>query len=275
MSKAYNSFYNFAVSIVSGIAGFKSEMKAYYLSEHAYKHTVYPEMIKELHNIHSESRCFIIGNGPSLTVNDLNKLDGEITFAANTIFNIFDDTDWRPTYYASQDDKLIPVIIERSLKIESKGFFFPYNLYDVKIPNRNNIYRYFVDKTDMYPELPHFSDDISSKIYECYTISYTMIQLAIYMGFKEIYLLGMDHSFAVEVKADGTIVHNNVKNHFGNSEEIIENQYLPSTDKSTNAFIAAKKYADAHGIKIYNATRGGKLEVFERVNLDDIVKEKI
>jgi len=36
------------------------------------------------------------------------------------------------------------------------------------------------------------------------------------------------------------------------------------------AFEKAKEYADGHGIKIYNATRGGKLEVFERVNFDDL-----
>ncbi len=35
--------------------------------------------------------------------------------------------------------------------------------------------------------------------------------------------------------------------------------------------MAAKNYADSHGIKILNATRGGKLEVFERVNFDEIV----
>ncbi len=31
-----------------------------------------------------------------------------------------------------------------------------------------------------------------------------------------------------------------------------------------------KKYADKNGVKIFNATRGGMLEVFERVDLDDM-----
>ena len=38
------------------------------------------------------------------------------------------------------------------------------------------------------------------------------------------------------------------------------------------AYQSAKKYADAHGIKIYNATRGGNLEVFERVDFDSLFK---
>ena len=46
--------------------------------------------------------------------------------------------------------------------------------------------------------------------------------------------------------------------------------YIPNTDQSTLTFLAAKRYADAHGIKIYNATRGGKLEVFPRVEFDSL-----
>jgi hypothetical protein len=45
---------------------------------------------------------------------------------------------------------------------------------------------------------------------------------------------------------------------------------LLSVDKTTKAYQSAKAYADAHGIKVYNATRGGKLEVFERVDFDSL-----
>lgn len=37
---------------------------------------------------------------------------------------------------------------------------------------------------------------------------------------------------------------------------------------------AAKEYADAHGIKIVNCTRGGMLETFKRMKLEDILKER-
>ena len=33
---------------------------------------------------------------------------------------------------------------------------------------------------------------------------------------------------------------------------------------------AAKEYADTHDIKIYNSTRGGMLELFERMPLERI-----
>lgn len=46
--------------------------------------------------------------------------------------------------------------------------------------------------------------------------------------------------------------------------------YIPNTDKSTLTFLAAKKHCDARGIRVYNATRGGKLEVFPRVDFDTL-----
>ena len=41
-------------------------------------------------------------------------------------------------------------------------------------------------------------------------------------------------------------------------------------EKILQGYCVVKKYAQEHGIKIQNATRGGKLEIFERVNLDDL-----
>ena len=38
---------------------------------------------------------------------------------------------------------------------------------------------------------------------------------------------------------------------------------------------AAKEYADAHGIKIVNCTRGGMLETFKRMKLEDVLKERL
>ena len=47
---------------------------------------------------------------------------------------------------------------------------------------------------------------------------------------------------------------------------------VSAQEKNIAGYLAAKRYAEQHGIKIYNATRGGELEVFERVKLEQIVK---
>ena len=105
------------------------------------------------------------------------------------------------------------------------------------------------------------------------------MQCAVYLGFREIILLGVDHSFVREIRKDGTVeVNKGNKNHFanyqtndfwGNGLNDVETVLFP-VDFATMAFETAKQYADTHGIKILNATRGGKLEVFERVNFDSL-----
>ena len=82
------------------------------------------------------------------------------------------------------------------------------------------------------------------------------------MGFSEIYLTGCDCNYT------------SPKKHFNHdTNEKIESKI--KLDEIGNLMLAsyraAKKYTDTHPVKIYNATRGGKLEIFPRVNLDDVV----
>ena len=61
--------------------------------------------------------------------------------------------------------------------------------------------------------------------------------------------------------------------HFSDSYHRASSGVKPNACRKTEnllAYQAAREYADRHGIKIYNATRGGKLEVFERVDFDSL-----
>jgi hypothetical protein len=231
--------------------------------------------IRTLKNIHMGKRCFIIGNGPSLTIEDLDKLKNEITFAFNRIYYIFDKTNWRPTYYCSEDDKTIFKSKDEinNLMIEKK--FFPVNFpldYKIHFKNAN----YYIFKFGDRNVEPKFSNDIVKGIYWGNTVAYSAIQMAVYMGIKEIYLLGVDHNFSRMVNDKGEIVMDEtVKDYFTEKYNTDKDDlYIPNVEISTRAFNAAKKYADEHNIKIYNATRGGKLEVFERIDFDQIIFKK-
>lgn len=48
--------------------------------------------------------------------------------------------------------------------------------------------------------------------------------------------------------------------------------YVAMKDHQFWNYQAARRYAETHGIKIYNATRGGELEVFERVDFDSLFR---
>ena len=93
--------------------------------------------------------------------------------------------------------------------------------------------------------------------------------MAAYLGAKEIYLLGVDHSYS-----DNSIAEENhfIKNYYTDDEkEKYREMYKSATfeiEKATKAYEAAEVYLRKHGFRIYNATRGGKLEVFERIDFD-------
>ena len=224
--------------------------------------------IKELKDIHKGKRCFIIATGPSLTLNDLELLKNEITFGMNSIPKLYDKTSWRPTYFGIQDcnvyrnmEKIIlkaynktnnvfvSDVIAKNFTIPSNFHQFPYD--SVYHDNQLEIDKYFAK----------FSDDCYSIVYDGYSITYSLIQLAIYMGFTEIYLLGTDCSYK-----------RGAKNHFvdsGNDDKNEEKNH----DKMIVGYQEAKKYADSHGIKIINCTRGGMLEVYPRKALEDVLNK--
>ena len=225
-----------------------------------------------MQNIYHGSRCFIVGNGPSLSSTDLDKLKGEICFATNRIYEIFDETEWRPIYYLVQDRKLIDLIkheIIEQIDIDNK--YVGIDIFSDDLNVKNIKYLNVVSKP-FYPKLPKFSSDASKKCYNGWTITYTCIQLAAYMGFGKIYLIGVDHNYSKTLNSDGTVTSQNIQDHFSTKDQILN---TPALYKSTLSYEAAKQYADAHGIKIYNATRGGKLEVFERVDFDSLFDKEI
>ncbi len=238
-----------------------------------YANTPDAAFIRSLKDTKKGKRCFIIGNGPSLTAADLDKLKGEDTFAFNRIFYMFDRTDWRPTYYMCVDvgvlgmnlpeiEKLgLPTIIlsdiaRKDVKSQADNIHY---LYDF---TRFKLNRWAFDP-------PYISEDCSDHFCLCFTVTFDAIQLAIYMGYSEIYLLGVDHSYSVTADAKGRIKKDeSVRDYFeGLEKTAITAQNYEAT---TAAFEVARKYADEHGIVIKNATRGGKLEAFERVDFDTL-----
>lgn len=230
--------------------------------------------LKQFKGIHKGKRCFVIGTGPSLTIEDLENLKGEITFGSNRIFEIFPKTTWRPTYYVNQDFKLIDKFQEDIKTVDCCRIFLP---IDTK-PNfgDNDRISYFVLRhKDFYPGDADFSTRIHRYMGQGFTVTYGAIQLAYYMGFSEVYLLGIDHNYSVSLNEKGVpVMKDDVKDYFEGSKASNKGLNLPRIVESTMAYMTARKFADAHeGFTVYNATRGGKLEAFERVNLDEVLRK--
>lgn len=246
----------------------------------------YLELNSQFRDIKKGKRCFVIGNGPSLRSEDLDKLKKEDTFGSNSIYKIYSQTTWRPTYYCGIDPVFCKVelgSLDKAKKLSSDvSWFF------TSITNNGFDYREKIGNMRFIQTLnwsingekePFFANDITNGICVSGTVTYLALQIAVFMGYKEIYLLGIDFSFSTERTRDGKIKVNDIKNHFDLAESAEvdrENKkvngyaYIADVDIQKMEFQKAKEYADSHGIKIYNATRGGKLEVFDRVDFDSL-----
>lgn len=227
-------------------------------------HDEYKEL-KQIRNQYEGKRCFIIATGPSLTNEDILKLRNEYTFSMNAMCLKYNDLGWAPTFYGIQDEQIFHklkdhidnssikhIFVDGRYKKECRNNkiwkFFPrysaYNSYDA----------YFYNK--FYAK---FSDDAHLVVYDGFTITYSLIQIAVYMGFKEIYLLGCDCGYSKDPAKRYFVDHGVVGTHV--------NDY---SERFFAAYRAADSYAKAHNVFIYNATRGGQLEIFPRVDLDKV-----
>ena len=84
------------------------------------------------------------------------------------------------------------------------------------------------------------------------------MQLAVYLGFKEIYLLGIDCDYSQKV------------NHIKAYSPQIDNN---AAYKMMQAYKNANEWALENNVIIYNATRNAKMDVFPKVNLEDIISK--
>lgn len=127
----------------------------------------------------------------------------------------------------------------------------------------NSIKYQLINLDHLGSEMPFFSTKMEHCVYEGTTVTYACIQMAVYMGFQEIYLLGVDFNYSNDLYDE--------KNHFKgyqSDKKVRLNVVYP--ERMQAAYKSARHYAGEHGIKICNATRGGKLEVFERVDFDTL-----
>lgn len=218
--------------------------------------------LKQFKDIHKGKRCFLIGNGPSLSFEDLNTLkkNNEITFGVNRIYLSFDKTDWRPDYYVLVDSIVLQQDFEMVQKLNLPVLFISDNYTEESIKNCKNIF-YFSKRENRY-DCECFSLDFSQYIYAGSTVIYAAIQIAVYMGFEEIILLGVDMT---RVKPGERIPHF----YAGNLEED-KKLVKGDVDVVLKVFKIAQEVTKKMGVRILNATRGGNVEVFERIDFDSL-----
>jgi hypothetical protein len=228
-----------------------------------------------LRNRHIGKRCFIVGSGPSLRVSDLDRLRDEITFSSNQVFVVFKQTEWRPTYYTVVDRLIGQNFAKEIVDVQAIKLLPDFMRGVVKSDRRTMFYLHDVKRDAEGRHIPAFSINALDRVYGGHTITYVNMQLAFYMGVQTVFLVGIDHNYAVprgSAKPGEVAVHQGEQTHFHPDYFRPGDSYIvPDFAKHEESYREAKRVYEQHGRAIYNATRGGMLEIFPRVSLDDVL----
>lgn len=121
-------------------------------------------------------------------------------------------------------------------------------------------------------KFPRFSANAFRGVYCGYMVTHISLQLAYFMGFTRVYLIGVDFNYSE--MHNGLIAFRHESDHA--DDHFTPNYFQPGEIRSTpqlplaeRAMRCAKDFYESRNRKIWNATRGGKLEVFDRVSLEE------
>jgi hypothetical protein len=203
-----------------------------------------------------DKRCFIIGSAPSVKQLDLTKLNLEYTFICNNGFSLSKLGLQKSTFYALSDGKFYEDFKENIDEKFSKYFFIASFIpWEQKSENT-----FFYDIYTDCMWKGHFQVDVQKPLANGRTVVLKMLQIAVYLGFKEIIFIGVDLEFTKE------------NLHFYKSSNSELNRIPENLDIRfmLESFEYAKKFCDKKGVNLYNASSQGNLNCMPRIKFDDL-----
>ncbi|MCK4964699.1 MAG: DUF115 domain-containing protein [Dehalococcoidia bacterium] len=215
---------------------------------------------------HQGERCFIIGNGPSLRNTDLSLLKDEVTFGLNRVYLLFDQMGFATTYFVAVNKLVIEQSAQDIISLPCPKFISWH---------ARDLIGFTADMMFLHSRGdPMFYTDITKGIWEGATVTYVAMQIAYYLGFQKVILIGVDHSFATQGKPHTTVVsQGDDLNHF--DPHYFGKGFrwqLPDLETSELAYRIAKYQFECHDREIVDATIDGKLQVFRKVDYQTLFK---
>lgn len=221
--------------------------------------------IKKLKNKYlNKGRLFIIGNGKSIADMDLSRLNEEYTFVVSRGYLLKNNGLNHASFYCMCDNNSYTNYgDEIDLTYADTYFASTWSGWN-KIPEKSYLFDLSIDTEIAVRNF--FQFDITQPLALGRTVVLDALQLAIYMGFKEIYFIGVDLNF------------NDKERHFyksnsGENQQIHIDWAVNNTQRMINNFGAAAKILSAQGISIFNAGIGGNLNSIPRVNFTSLFKK--
>ncbi len=208
-------------------------------------------------------RCFIIGNGPSLKMTDLTQLRTEYTIGLNRIYLNYENMGFQPSFFCVTNPNIIEQFSQEIDQLNSIKFL----TYRTRHLIENRWNTFFFETSGHHD----FYTDLTNLMWsEGCTVTFCAMQVAYFLGFEEVVLVGVDHSFPNSgtphklVVADGPDANHFHSDYFG---EGVKWQY-PDLAGSEVSYRVAKGVFEKAGRRISDATIGGNLDIFQKVDYD-------
>jgi len=223
------------------------------------------QQLAEMKDSQRGQRCFIIGNGPSLKKTDLSRLRGESTFGTNRIYLMFRELDFTTTYYLSVNSLVIEQCADdiRCLPIPK---FLSWRSRHLIQPTDDTVFLHTTYSG------PIFAGDARGRLWEGATVTYVALQLAYHIGFEQVILIGVDHSYSAEGRPNTTVTSQGEDpNHF--SAQYFGKGFrwqLPDLATSEKGYRMARDAYAHDGRQVLDATVGGMLTVFPKVDYESL-----
>lgn len=239
---------------------------------------------RELKNKFAGKRCFVIATGPSIKNQDLKNLSRELCISVSNFFLHPDFHIIKPEFHLfvpshlPLTNELFVAWMKDAEKHFSEGQKVFISITDKHIVDKfnllkqQNIYYYYVEQK---PPNSKKEIDISIKIPAIKTSPQIAMNIALYLGAQEIYLLGCDHDW---------ILHVNDTRHFYDEKEsrLSQLNYNEWTIKDMQErfrsyydlwerYKELKRYAEKRKVKIYNCSPTSLLDVYPRKKFEDIL----
>jgi len=240
----------------------RGTLREYAQSPHGLAQT--QRLLQPLRDTYKGKRIVIMGNGPSLRKTNWALLKNEFTVGLNRIYLIREEMGFDPSFYVCVNDLLIEQFIAEIVTVPC-----------LKVLDWTAASKY-AERYGNFASIPflptyRFHTDITTGWYMGGTVTFAAMQLAYYLGFSQVILIGVDHRFNTTgpagkaVTSQGPDANHFHPDYFGKGVK----WHLPNLEESELAYRLAKTAFEADGREIIDCTLDGNLRIFPRQRLEE------
>lgn len=243
----------------------------------------------ELQGRHTGQRCFILANGPSLVKEDLALLGNELLISCNQGQILTESCNLAPRYHAFIDDIFLQDgysgFLNEMVTLQERRSTTLLTSCQIAQEMRRRAPNIELFETHQFLISEYVArsmtrpPDLTVAQFGFHSVIHMAVTCALYMGFKEIYLLGCDMDYFVNPHE--TFKHSYGEGQFGAADKTAgelfgwgQIELMNWCIREFREFDELRRTAEAGGQRIVNAGRGGALHIFERESLDQIISRR-